>query len=150
MKVRKSCNLRSIGLLRMIAWKTAKEAWDILQTTFEGSGDVKRNKRLSPTTQFENLRMHDDESLPEFYTKLCDIVNESFLLGEKISETTLLRKIIRSLPNRFSSKVIAIEESKDLDSMKVDDLIGSFRAFEMTLKQRKKEKLVALKTVHEE
>ena len=99
--------------------ETAKEAWEIFQTTFEGLGDVKRNKLLSPTTHFENLRMHDDESLYDFYTKLCDITNESFALGEKIPETTLVRKIMRSLPDRFSSKVIDIEEAKDLDSMKV-------------------------------
>ena len=94
--------------------------------------------------------MHDDESLSEFYTKFCDIANESFVLGEKILETTLFRKIMRSLPDRFSSKVIAIEEAKDLDSMKVDDLMGFLHAFEMTLKQRKKEKSIALKIVHEE
>ena len=82
--------------------------------------------------------MHDDESLSNFYTKLCDIANESFALGEKIPETILVRKIIRSLPDRFSSKVIAIEEAKDLDSMKVEDLMGSLRAFEMTLKQKEK------------
>ena len=45
---------------------------------------------------------------------------------------------MRSLPNKFGSKVIAIDEAKDLDSMKVDDLMSSLRAFEMTLKQRKK------------
>ena len=35
----------------------------MLQTTFRGLGDVKRNKHLSLTTRFENLRMHDDEPL---------------------------------------------------------------------------------------
>ena len=94
--------------------------------------------------------MNDNESLSNFYTKLCDLANESFALDEKISETTLVRKIIRSLPDKFSSKVIAIEEAKDLDSMKVEDLMGSLRAFEMTLKQRKKEKSITLKTMHEE
>ena len=90
--------------------------------------------------------MHDDESLSEFYTKLCHIVNKSFALGEKIPETTLIKKIIGSLPDRFSSKVIAIKEAEDLDSKKVEDLMGSHRAFEMTLKQRKKEKFIAFKT----
>ena len=82
--------------------------------------------------------MHDDESLFDFYTMLCDIANKSFTLCEKIPETILVKKIMRSLPDRFSSKVIAIEEVKDLDSMKVEDLMGSLCAFEMTLKQRKK------------
>ena len=94
--------------------------------------------------------MHEDESLYDFYTKLCDIANESFTLSEKIPETTFVRKIIRFLPDRFSSKVIAIEEAKDLDSMKVEDLMGSLRAFEMTLKQRKREKSIVLKIVHKE
>ena len=65
--------------------------------------------------------------------------------GDKIPETTLVRKIMRLLPNKFSSKVIAIEDAKDLDSMKVEDLMGSLRAFEMTVKQKKKEKFIALK-----
>ena len=88
--------------------------------------------------------MHEDETLFDFYTKLCDITNESFSLGEKISKTTFVKKFMRSLLDRFSSKFIAIEEAKDLDSMKVKDLMGSFRAFEMTLKQRKREKSIAL------
>ena len=57
------------------------------------------NNLLSLTIHFENLGMHDDESLFYFYTKLCDITNESFVLGEKIPETTLVRKIVRSLPD---------------------------------------------------
>ena len=85
-----------------------------------------------------------------FYIKLCDIANESSTLGEKIPETILVRKIVRSLPNRFISKVIVNKEAKDLDSMKVEDLMGSFHTFEITLKQRKREKSIALKTVHEE
>ena len=79
--------------------------------------------------------MHEDETLSDFYIKLCNIANKSFALGEKIYETTLVRKIMRSLLDRFSSKVNAIEEAKDLDSTKVEDLMGSFYAFEMTLKQ---------------
>ena len=105
---------------------------------------------MSLATRFENLGMHDDESLFEFYTKFCDIANKSFVLDEKIPETTLVRKIMRSLLDRFSSKVIAIKEAKDLDSMKVDNLMGSLRSFEITLKKINKDKPIALKIVHEE
>ena len=129
--------------------ETAKDSWDILQTTFEGSTDIKCNKLLSLTTRFENLHMHEDELFFDFYTKICDIVNESLALGEMISKTTLVKKIVRSLLDRLSSKVIAIEEAKDLDSIKVEDLVGSLHTFEMNLKQRKKEKSIALKSVQE-
>ena len=72
------------------------------------------------------------------------------MFGEKIPETTLVRKIVSSLLDKFSSKVIDIEEARDLDSMKVEDLMGPLSAFEMTLSQRKREKSIALKTVHKE
>ena len=84
------CDADNIKLI--LSCEIAKEAWEILQTTFEGSSNVKRNKLLSLTTRFENLRMHDDESLSEFYTKLCDITNESLALNAKILETALVRK----------------------------------------------------------
>ena len=83
--------------------------------------------------------MYEYKTLSDFYANLCHIANETFALGEKIYEITLVRKIVKSLPDEFSSKVIAIEEDKDLDSMKVEDLMGSPRAFEMTIKQRKRE-----------
>ena len=81
--------------------------------------------------------MHEDKTLSNFYTKLYDIANELFALGENISEITLIRKIVRFLPDRFSSNIITIEVAKDLDSITVEDLMGFLHAFEMNLKQRK-------------
>ena len=130
------CDADHIELI--LSCETTKEAWEILQTTFEGSVDVKKskkNKLLSLTTRFENLRMYDDESLFDFYTKLCDIANKSFALNKKIPKIALIWKIMRSLPNRFSSKVIAIEKAKDLGLMKVEDVMGYLCAFQMTVKQ---------------
>ncbi|KAK2410184.1 gag-protease polyprotein [Trifolium repens] len=100
------------------------------------------------TSKFENLRMEDDETISEFNTRVRDIANSCFALGEKIHEEKLARKILRSLPKRFSMKVTAIEESQDLSTMKVDELIGSLQTFEMTFEDRpeKKMKNLAFKT----
>ena len=65
------CDAEHIQLIS--SYEIVEEAWDIIQTTFEGSGDVKRNKLLSFITIFENLHMLEDKSLSDFYTKLCDI-----------------------------------------------------------------------------
>lgn len=40
-------------------------------------------------TRFENMLMLEDESSFDFYAKLCDIANESFDLGEKITDSKL-------------------------------------------------------------
>ena len=68
--------------------ETAKEAWTILQTTYEGTKAVKDLKLYRLTTSFEEIRMEEDESFDEFYAKLKDIVNSAFNLGETIPEHT--------------------------------------------------------------
>ena len=69
--------------------------------------------------------MEENETFDEFYAKLSDIVNSSFNLGEKIPENSIVYKILRSLPERFHAKVTAIKESQDIDSMKVEQLVGN-------------------------
>lgn len=114
------------GYIKLISsCVSAKEAWEILQTQFEGTTDVKRSRLVMLTTRFENLRMTETESLTEFYERLSDIANEYFALGEKLENNVLVRKIVRVLPDRFQTKLTAIEEAKDLNTMKVEELMGS-------------------------
>jgi hypothetical protein len=82
-------------------------------------------------TKFENLRMKEDENIHEFHMNILEISNASGALGEKMSDEKLVRKILRSLPKRFSMKVTAIEESQDICNMRVDELIGSLQTFEL-------------------
>eukprot|EP00253_Pinus_taeda_P036618 PITA_36618 len=52
-------------------------------------------------------------------------------LGEEIKEATLVEKILRSLSSKFESKVSAIEEKQDLQSITIVQLHGILTAFEM-------------------
>ena len=81
--------------------ETAKEAWTILDTTYEGTKAVKDSKLQRLTTSFEEINMEEDESFDEFYAKLKDIVNSAFNFGETIPEPKIVRKVLRSLPERF-------------------------------------------------
>ena len=105
--------------------KTAKEAWTILQTTYEGTKAVKDSKLQRLTTSFEEIKMEEDELFDEFYAKLKDIVNSAFNLGETIPEPKILRKALRSLPERFHAKITASEESKDIDKIPLTELVGN-------------------------
>ena len=89
--------------------ETAKEAWTILQTTYEGTKAVKDSKLQRLTTSFEEIKMEEDESFDEFYAELKDIVNSAFNLGETIPEPKIVRKVLRFLPKRFHAKITAIE-----------------------------------------
>ena len=107
--------------------KTAKEAWTILQTTYEGTKTVKDSKLQKLITNFEEIKMEEDESFNEFYTKLKDIVNLAFNLGETIHEPKIVRKVLRSLPKRFHAKITTIEESKDIDKIPLTELVGNLQ-----------------------
>ena len=104
--------------------KTAKEAWKILKTTYEGTKKVKDTKFQMLTTRFEELKMGDDKAFDSFYGKLDDIVIAKLNLEEKIEDSKVVRKIMRSLPKSFKAKVTTIEESKDLYEIKIQELIG--------------------------
>ena len=77
------------------------------------------------------------------------MVIDKFNLGEKTEEKTddskVVRKILRSLPESFRAKVTAIKESKDLDEIKVKELIGSLQTYELSLPNQS----MALKTINE-
>jgi hypothetical protein len=66
-------------------------------------------------------------------------------LGKSISDVKLIRKILRSLPERFKIKVTTIEESKDLEEMKIEELVGSLQTYEYSLPPVRKAKTIALK-----
>ena len=77
--------------------------------------------------------MEKDESFDEFYVKLKDIVNLAFNLGETIPEPKIVRKVIRSLPERFHAKITTIEESKDIDKIPLTKLVGNLQTYELGL-----------------
>ena len=113
--------------------ETAQEAWTILQTTYEGTKAVKDSKLQRLTTSFKEIKMEEDESFDEFYAKLKDIVNSAFNLGETIPEPKIVRKVLRSLLERFHAKITAIEESKDIDKIPLTELVGNLQTYKLGL-----------------
>ena len=93
--------------------------------------------------------MSEDESFDSFYSKLNEMVIDKFNLGEKTEDSKVVRKILRSLPESFRAKVTTIEESKDLNEIKVQKLIGSLQTYELSLPSQRKSKSLALKTINE-
>ena len=77
--------------------------------------------------------MEDDESFDKFYAKLKGIVNSAFNLGETIPKPKIIRKVLRSLPERFHVKITAIEESKDIEKIPLTELVGNLQTYELRL-----------------
>ena len=66
---------------------------------------------------------------------------------EIYDQPKIVKKILRSLTEDFRPKVSAITESKDLDSIPIDELVGFLQSYELDLPKTAKSKSMALKSV---
>ena len=116
----------------------------------KGTKAIKINKLQQLTTRFESIKMSKDESFEEFYAKkLNDIVNSAYNLSEIYDQPKIVRKILRSLTKDFRPKVIVITESKDVDSIPVDELVGSLQSYKLDLPKTNKSISMTLKLVND-
>ena len=145
------CGVTNEEFKKISSIEVAKEAWTILETTYEGTKAVKTVKLQKLTSSFEEIRMKEDETFDEFYAKLKDIVNYAFNLGECIAKSKIVKKILRSLPKRFHAKITVIEEVKDINQIPLTELVGNLQTYEMELgTMGGKSKNLALKGIEEE
>ena len=82
---------------------------------------------------FEEIKIEEDESFDEFYSKLKDIVNLAFNLKETIPEPKIVKKVFRSLLERFHAKIIATDELKDIDKIPLTKLVENLQTYELGL-----------------
>ncbi|CAJ2647891.1 unnamed protein product [Trifolium pratense] len=120
--------------------RTAKAAWDILSNAHGGGDKVKKVKLQSLRRQYELLGMLDKESIGEYFTRLQTLVNSMKNYGEVISDVQIIEKVLRTLNPEYDHIVVAIEESKDLSTMSVNELQSSLEAHEQRLQERKEKK----------
>ena len=123
-----------------------------MKVSYDGTTKVKISRLQLVTSKFKALKMSKDESVAEYNERVLEIANGSFNLGEKISESKIVRKMLLSLPGKIDMKVTAIEEAHDITKLKLDELFGSLLTFEMTISNRENKKGtgVASKSVYEE
>jgi hypothetical protein len=125
--------------------EVARDAWKILETTYEGRKLIKSAKLQMLISKFEEIKMLEEVTFGEFYTKISDLRNSMVSLEKQISIVKLIQKILRSLPEHFRIKVTTIEESKDLEKMKIEELVRSLQTYEYSLPPVRKAKTIALK-----
>ncbi|OIW20142.1 hypothetical protein TanjilG_02122 [Lupinus angustifolius] len=110
--------------------KTAKEAWDTLEKSYAGAEKVKKVKLQTLRREYELLQMKKGESIAEYFTKIGSLSNLMKGCGEAVRDQLVVEKVLRTLTSKFDHVVVAIEESKDLESFKIEELQSSLEAHE--------------------
>ncbi|KAL4331809.1 hypothetical protein GQ457_07G007060 [Hibiscus cannabinus] len=136
---------------KMSSYTNAKEVWDTLETTYEGTNDIKETKIGLLNLSYENFNMEPDKSVTKMFDRFSVIVNGLKGFGEIIPEEKLVRKLLYSLPESWDSKRTDIIEAKDLKTLKLDALIEEKRRKKLEKKEVEKKKIgIALKASQEE
>ncbi|GJX99524.1 retrovirus-related pol polyprotein from transposon TNT 1-94 [Tanacetum coccineum] len=120
---------------RIFMCNTAKEIWKTLLITHQGNSQVKNNKIDLLVQQYEQFVISEDESIDSAFARFNTIITGLKALDEGYSSKNYVRKFLRALHPKWRAKVMAIEESKDLASLSLDELIGNLKVHEMIIKK---------------
>ena len=92
------CGLSRSEFNRISMCSTAKEIWDKLEVTYEGTSRVKESKINLLVTQYEVFKMDESEMITQMYSRFTNIINSLKVLGKIYTQPELIQKILRSLP----------------------------------------------------
>ncbi|XP_050919845.1 uncharacterized protein LOC127137426 [Lathyrus oleraceus] len=88
------------------------------------------------------MQMEEDHKVSDYFSKLTAIVNQMKTCGENITGQMVAEKVVRSLRTKFDFIVIAIQEEKDVRTVKIEELQNSLEAHELLVFDRSSERLV--------
>ncbi|GKF24625.1 hypothetical protein Tco_0076947, partial [Tanacetum coccineum] len=123
---------------RIFLCNTAKEIWKTLLITHQVNNQVKDNKIDLLVQQYEKFIISEDEFIDSAFARFNIIITSLKALDEDYSIKNYVRKFCRALHPKWRAKVMAIEESKDLTSLSLDELIENLKVHEMIIKKDSK------------
>lgn len=144
------CGLGPDEYNRIFVCSNAKQIWYALQTTHEGTNQVKRSRIELLMRNYEFFSMKESEPIHDMMTRFTIITNELKSLGKVFTSEELVSKVLSILPASWESKVSAIQVVKELDKISLDELIGNLKTHEMrkmelSKEEPKKDKALVLK-----
>ncbi|GJR47637.1 retrovirus-related pol polyprotein from transposon TNT 1-94 [Tanacetum coccineum] len=124
--------------------RTYKKDNTTLYLLFKAVDESDRVKQVRLQTlrgELEGMKRKESEGLSDNIMHVRVVVNQLKRNGEAISDARVMEKILWSLTNDFDKFVCAIEESKDLNVLTIDELVGSLEAHKQRKKKNKQETL---------
>lgn len=143
------CALSPSEYNRISSCETAKEIWDRLHVTYEGTDRVKETKIIILLQQYETFKMKPDESVTDMFSRFTDIVNGLAYLGQPVSDAMKVTKILRGCQRSgILSKHLFVRHRGS--PLSLDELVGTLQSYEVERQNdeedTKSKKALALKS----
>ncbi|MBA0710962.1 hypothetical protein Golax_010203, partial [Gossypium laxum] len=107
--------------------------------THEGTSRVKEYKISILSFDYELFKAKPEKGIKEMSYRFTHIINSLKTLGKIYPNKEMVKNMLNSIPTSWEPKVMAIEESKDLNSLSLDELIGSLLTYDMKINYNVKE-----------
>ncbi|VFQ90822.1 unnamed protein product, partial [Cuscuta campestris] len=127
------CAVNPDDYRKISCYTTAKEMWDKLEVTYEGTDQVREAKIDFLTQEYEMFRMKEGEKIDDMFDRFSKIINDFHALKKTYTNRDLVRKILRSLTPEWRSKADAIYESIGVSNVTIDGLRGNLKTYESTI-----------------
>ncbi|GJT74698.1 hypothetical protein Tco_1041423 [Tanacetum coccineum] len=111
------------------------EAKMVIYNALPRNNQVKANKIDLLVQQYEQFMIPEEESIDNAFAKFNTIITSLKALDESFSSKNCVRKFLRALHPKWRAKVTAIEESKNLTTLSLDELIGNLKVYEEVIKK---------------
>ncbi|GKA66324.1 hypothetical protein Tco_0766132 [Tanacetum coccineum] len=115
--------------------KTAKDFWNSLIITHQGNIQIKDNKIDLFVQKYEEFIISDDETIDCAFARFNTIITSLKALDKSFSSRNHVRKFLRAIPTKWRPNVTVIEESKDLSTLPLDELIDNLKVYEVVLEK---------------
>jgi hypothetical protein len=85
-------------LMQVAGKKTRKEVWDSLKARYVSEERVKDARLQTLKSEFNNLRMKENESVDSYAGKLSTMAVKYASLGGSLDDATLVKKMFDTIP----------------------------------------------------
>ncbi|XP_024004889.1 uncharacterized protein LOC112082035 [Eutrema salsugineum] len=123
-------------LKTIVKENTSKDIWESMKTKYQGNKRVQSAQLQRLRRDFEVLEMKEGDNIGDYFSKVMMVANDMRNLGENMPDDKIVEKILRTLADRFTYVICAIEESKDIKQLSVDELQSSLLLHEQNLNKK--------------
>ena len=112
---------------RVINCKTAKEIWDALETRWQGTDTIKKNRKTILTQEYEHFDSKANELLTDLYDRFIKLLNDLSLVNKEYDLEDSNLKFLLALPECWDLKATTIRDNYNLDETTLDEIYGMLK-----------------------
>eukprot|EP00261_Vitis_vinifera_P017480 XP_010647193.1 PREDICTED: uncharacterized protein LOC104878447 [Vitis vinifera] len=108
----------------------AAEIWEYLKEEYKGDERIKNMQVMNLIQEFEMKKMRESDAVKDYVAQLLSIADKVRLLGKEFSNEKIVQKILVTLPEKYEATISSLENSKDLSTISLTELLHSLEAVE--------------------